>query len=62
MKCPECKSSRVNKNGNKKGKQNYLCVECGRQFIEGYQPHKGYSKEVKQECLKMYVWYGFSSN
>ena len=55
MKCPECKSSRVNKNGNKKGKKNYLCVECGRQFIEGYQPHKGYSQEVKQECLKMYV-------
>ena len=55
MKCPECKSSRVNKNGNKKGKQNYLCVECGRQFIECYQPHKGYSQEVKQECRKMYV-------
>ena len=55
MKCPECKSSHVNKNGHKKGKQNYLCVECGRQFIECYQPHKGYSQEVKQECLKMYV-------
>ncbi|WP_445243698.1 MULTISPECIES: IS1/IS1595 family N-terminal zinc-binding domain-containing protein [unclassified Microcoleus] len=24
MKCPECKSSHVNKNGHKKGKQNYL--------------------------------------
>ncbi len=55
MKCPECKSSHVNKNDHKKGKQNYLCVECGRQFIECYQPHKGYSQEVKQECLKMYV-------
>jgi len=55
VKCPECKSIHVNKNGHKKGKQNYLCVECGRQFIECYQPHKGYSQEVKKECLKMYV-------
>jgi len=55
VKCPECKSIHVNKNGHKKGKQNYLCVECSRQFIECYQPHKGYSQEIKQECLKMYV-------
>ena len=27
MKCPECKSTHVNKNGHKKGKQNYTCVE-----------------------------------
>ena len=55
MKCLECKSTHVNKNGHKKGKQNYICVECGRQFIECYQPHKGYSQGVKRECLKMYV-------
>ena len=41
MQCPECQSTHVNKNGQKKGKQNYICVGCGRQFIEGYQPHKG---------------------
>jgi transposase-like protein len=55
MKCPECQSTHVNKNGQKKGKQNYICVGCGRQFIDCYQPHKGYSEEVKRECLKMYV-------
>jgi transposase-like protein len=55
MKCPECQSTHVNKNGQKKGKQNYICVSCGRQFIDCYQPHKGYSEEVKRECLKMYV-------
>ena len=55
MKCPECQSTHVNKNGQKKGKQNYICVCCGRQFIDCYQPHKGYSEEVKRECLKMYV-------
>ena len=55
MQCPECQSTHVNKNGQKKGKQNYICVGCGRQFIDCYQPHKGYSEEVKRECLKMYV-------
>jgi transposase-like protein len=55
MKCPECKSERINKNGNKRGKQNYICVECGRQFIENYESHKGYAQEIKQECLTMYV-------
>jgi len=55
MQCPECQSTHVNKNGHKKGKQNYICVGCGRQFIDGYQPHKGYSEDVKRECLKMYV-------
>ncbi|WP_445243388.1 transposase-like zinc-binding domain-containing protein, partial [Microcoleus sp. AR_TQ3_B6] len=24
MKCPECQSTHVNKNGQKKGKQNYI--------------------------------------
>jgi len=53
MQCPECQSTHVNKNGQKKGKQNYICVGCGRQSIEGYQPHKGYSEDVKRECFKM---------
>jgi transposase-like protein len=52
MLCPECQSTYVNKNFHKKGKQNYICVGCGRQFIDCYQPHKGYSQEVKRECLK----------
>ena len=55
MSCPECQSTHVNKNGHKKGKQNYICIGGGRQFIDCYQPHKGYSSEVKRECLKMYV-------
>ncbi len=53
--CPECKSTRVNKNGHKAGKQNHICVDCGRQFIDSYQSHQGYAQEVKRECLKMYV-------
>ncbi len=55
MKCPECQSNHTNKNGKKKGKQNYICVDCKRQFIECYKTHKGYSDSVKRECLTMYV-------
>jgi transposase-like protein len=55
MKCPECKSTHINKNGKKKEKQNYLCVDCRRQFINCYQPRRGYSERVKSECLKMYA-------
>ncbi len=55
MQCPECQSTHVNKNGQKTGKQNYICVGCGRQFIDCYHPYKGYSEKVKRECLKIYV-------
>ncbi len=55
MQCPECGSSHIRKNGKKKGKQNHICVTCGRQFIDHYDPPKGYSDEVKRECLRMYV-------
>jgi len=55
MQCPECKSTHINKNGKKKGKQNYICVDCQRQFLDCYQMQKGYSQEMKRECLTMYV-------
>ena len=55
MQCPECKSSHINKNGKKRGKQNYICVDCQRQFIDSYQIKKGYSDTLKRECLTMYV-------
>ncbi len=55
MQCPECKSTHIRKNGIRRGKQNHICVDCSRQFIEHYETTKGYSDEVKRECLKMYV-------
>ncbi|KAM3090090.1 IS1 family transposase [Phormidesmis sp. 146-12] len=55
MECPECNSTHIRKNGIKKGKQNHICVDCGRQFIDGYAPPQGYSDAMKRECLKMYV-------
>jgi len=55
MHCPECKSTHIRKNGKRKSKQNHICVDCRRQFIDCYEPPKGYSDEVKRDCLKMYV-------
>lgn len=55
MQCPECGGTHIRKNGKKKGKQNHICVHCGRQFIDHYDPPRGYSDEVKRECLTMYV-------
>ena len=54
MKCPECSSEHIRKNGHRQHKQNYICVECRRQFLNEYEP-KGYSDDVKRLCLKMYV-------
>ncbi|MHC5740281.1 IS1/IS1595 family N-terminal zinc-binding domain-containing protein, partial [Nostoc sp.] len=55
MHCPYCKSTRIRKNGKRRGKQNHFCVTCDRQFIDIYSPPKGYSNEIKNECLKAYV-------
>lgn len=55
MECPECQSTHVSKNGHKRGKQNYRCVDCGRQFVDNPKPHRGYSDEVRRVCLTMSV-------
>jgi transposase-like protein len=53
MKCPECQSTHIRKNGMKKGKQNHICADCLRQFVIRNETPKGYSDEFKRECLKM---------
>src|SRR5919202_1172808 len=53
MKCPRCGSTEVRKNGHRSSQQNYLCKNCGRQFVEFYSP-RGYSDDVKQICLRMH--------
>jgi transposase-like protein len=55
MECPECNSTHIRKNGIKKGKQNHICVDCRRQFVVPSETPRGYSEDVKRECLKMYV-------
>lgn len=54
MKCPRCSSTQIRKNGKQRGKQNHICVQCKRQFIDAYD-QKGYAENIKSECLEMYV-------
>ena len=55
MQCRYCESTTIQKNGKRRGKQNYKCVSCGCQFIDVYSLPKGYPDEVKKECLKLYL-------
>ncbi len=55
MQCPYCESTEIRKNGKRRGKQNHICVNCGRQFIDVYNSPKGYSDDIKKECLRLYV-------
>jgi AcrR family transcriptional regulator len=34
MKCPHCRSAQLSKNGYRRGKQCYLCKDCGKQFVQ----------------------------
>jgi len=54
MICPKCQSTNISKNGLKRGKQNHICKDCGRQFIDVYSP-VGYPEEVKQHCVHLYL-------
>ncbi|XHX77425.1 MAG: IS1 family transposase [Stenomitos frigidus ULC029] len=43
LRCPNCGSEDIMKNGTtRRGKQNYKCRDCGRQFVEKpqWQPRK----------------------
>ena len=42
------------KNGHRRGKQNYFCRDCGKQYVEFYST-KGYRASIKEQCLTMYV-------
>ncbi len=55
MQCPDCGSNHIHKNGKMRSKQNHICVDCRRQFIDVYTAPQGSSDEVKAQCLKMYV-------
>ncbi|WP_334892826.1 IS1/IS1595 family N-terminal zinc-binding domain-containing protein [Nostoc sp.] len=38
MKCPLCESTSYYKNGRSNDQQNYLCKNCGKQFLESALP------------------------
>jgi IS1 family transposase/transposase-like protein len=55
--CPDCQSSKIKKNSKKSSKkQNYLCKDCGRQFIGDHAlTYKGCHSELIQKILLMLV-------
>jgi transposase-like protein len=55
--CPDCQSTKVKKNGKKiSKKQNYLCKDCGRQFIGDHAlRYKGCHSDLIQKILMMLV-------
>lgn len=51
MNCPSCQSDNIKKNGHiHNGKQNYICKECGRQFVEN--PNKKIIFDWQRELIK----------
>ena len=57
IKCPCCSGIDINKNGKKKNKkQNYLCNDCGRQFIGDHNlTYKGCCSGLINKILLMLV-------
>jgi len=54
MRCPQCHSSNLRKDGRQNGKQRFECKDCGRLFRDSYEA-KGYHPQVKKICLEMYL-------
>ena len=47
MECPECQSTHLRNNGQRRGTQNHLCLECGRQFVENPSVERGYADDIR---------------
>ncbi len=54
MKCIHCASTKTSKNGHRRGKQCYICRDCGRQVLESYDT-LGYRNSIKEHCLTLYL-------
>lgn len=57
IKCPNCTSKNIIKNGKKEnGKQNYLCKKCNRQFIGDHAlTYKGAHSDLSRKIALMLV-------
>jgi transposase-like protein len=55
--CPDCKNAKIKKNGKKSSKkQNFICKDCGRQFIGDHAlAYKGCHSVLTQKILLMPV-------
>ena len=51
MECPGCKSDLLKRNGHtRNGKQNYRCIECGKQFVA--DPESNFISEKTRELVR----------
>ena len=48
MQCPECESTHIRKNGIRRGKQNNICADCGRQFVAQCITPRTFSQKLYQ--------------
>lgn len=51
---PQCESTQISKNGQRKGKRNYIDRGGDRQFIASYDGLR-YPVDIKIQCLEMYL-------
>ena len=60
MNCPDCQSNHIRKNGHRRGKQNHICVDCSRQFVEkGVQRQQHHHWATYQPAGDK--WFGFEA-
>jgi transposase-like protein len=52
MNCKHCGGDKLKKNGTSRGKQRYLCKECGKTFSD--KPPK-FNNEDKKRAISMYL-------
>lgn len=50
LKCKRCDATQIVKSGTIRGKQRYLCKQCGYHFVEGDQRETAASSVVKALC------------
>ena len=54
MRCPECGSEKVVKDGKQRGKQTYLCKVCQRRFTPGATKlHRPFHE--KRKAIELYM-------
>lgn len=54
VQCKKCKSENIVKNGKVRGKQRYLCKDCGYNFVEGDARTSEKIKAKKAMCVLQY--------
>ena len=53
MKCPQCRSSNLGKDGHQDRKQRFECKDCDRLFRESNEVRD--QSQVEKICLEMYL-------